>query len=74
MVCYEGVRKVVKSYFFLTPKEGVGRSNRLGDANKIMGLAVKLVPFFAIKENKFVRFKFRYLASQVISAYYDTTF
>ena len=31
--------KHVKQAVHLTPKEGVGRSNRLGDANKNNGLA-----------------------------------
>jgi hypothetical protein len=34
--------------FSLTPKEGAGRSNRLGDANNIRGLADKADPLCSL--------------------------
>ena len=33
--------------YTITPKEGVGRSNRLGDANKNKGLRLKAVTLFS---------------------------
>ncbi len=35
----------MKRYYLVTPKEGVGRSNRLGDANKNKGLQMFCSPF-----------------------------
>ena len=35
----------MKVVYTFTPKEGAGRSNRLGDANKSRGLAIYGQPF-----------------------------
>jgi len=38
----------------ITPKEGVGRSNRLGDANRIKGLQVLTASPFLSYRSKFM--------------------
>ncbi len=41
-------KKHSETWISITPKEGVGRSNRLGDANKIKGLQLSAVGPFCL--------------------------
>ena len=52
MKFYDGRRNAMKYKCTLTPKEGVGRSNRLGDARLSKGLRFKRNPFFLPEDLK----------------------
>ena len=52
MILLDGGRNALKMVYPITPKEGVGRSNRLGDANKIKGLQVLTASLFSLCRSK----------------------